>query len=289
MVVIASREGMFANRVIHFANIYAFCKANNVKLHHLHFRDYISYFPELKRERSVSIAGNGLIFRWANQVFLVFIKVFIKLGIRNLGFLELIHYECFEQNAPIINLDEGHFAKKAKRKILVLYGWLFRAPKHFTREEPEIRKVFSLPKEDRETANVIIGEIRKDFEIVVGVHVRRGDYIWFEKGRWYYENEVYKDKMMCLYHQFVSKNKKVAFVICSNEAVNLTEFDPLPVFNYQKGFAIDFLLLSLTDYIIGPPSTFSALASYWGKRPLQHIATKEDILRLSSFKIVERP
>jgi hypothetical protein len=60
----------------------------------------------------------------------------------------------------------------------------------------------------------------------------------------------------------------VAFLVCSNEPVApLLSLEGLKVFE-GPGTAIgDLYALAGCDKLMGPPSTFSLWASYWGGRP----------------------
>ena len=119
--------------------------------------------------------------------------------------------------------------------------------------------MFLIRESDNSIAEGLVDKIRHDYSVVVGVHIRRGDYKWFENGRWYYEDGVYQEKMMCLKNDL---HKKVGFIICSNEEVRIKRGKEIGVFEFKKSFIIDFLLLAKSDYIIGPPSTFFHLCFF---------------------------
>ena len=282
MVVISSKEGQFANRVLHTAHVLSFCKSHNVRLVHPFFKEYLDYFPRLKSERLVLFTHRFRVINFFSKLFLLLVRVLLKLKIYNLGFLEILFYERYEQGAPVFNLSDHQVIRKAKRKILVLYGWLFRAENDFSIQESYIRKVFLVRESENNVAENLIDEIRHEYSVLVGVHVRRGDYKWFENGRWYYEDEVYEEKMMYLKNDL---HKKVGFIICSNEEVKIKLGEEIGVFQFKKSFIIDFLLLAKSDYIIGPPSTFSTFASFYGNVPIQFIDTKDKCLTLPSFRV----
>ena len=48
----------------------------------------------------------------------------------------------------------------------------------------------------------------------------------------------------------------------------------------------DLYALSLCDYILGPPSTFSMWASFYGKKPLRIVSYKDEAISLHEFKII---
>ena len=63
----------------------------------------------------------------------------------------------------------------------------------------------------------------------------------------------------------------MAFLICSDEPQHGGDFARMNV-HFGTGHAIeDLYALARCDYLIGPPSTFSAWASFYGKVPLYFI------------------
>lgn len=287
MIIIGSKEGQFANRVLHFAHILSFCKANNITLYHPFFREYSPYFPNLHAESLVCFPSGNIFSRWCWKLLIFFVRVLLKFKIYNLGFFEIIYYDRYDQEAPVFNLSEEKIKKKAKKKILVFYGWLFRDRENFDRLEPYIKKMFSVKEIYNAQASRLLDEVKKDCSTVVGVHIRRGDYKRFENGRWYFEDEVYLEKMQVINAQLQQTNGKTAFLLCSNEQLELQKFCDLQVYNFQDDFIIDFLLLAKSDYIIGPPSTFSALASFYGNKPLQFIPDKEHQPDITQFAVCQ--
>jgi hypothetical protein len=286
MVIIASKEGQFANRVLHFQNIFSFCKVNRLTLYHAHFSEFQHYFPALKNERGLNILEEKGLAGWLRKALLFLVKALIRFKIYNLGFLEIIYYDRYDQGAPIYNLDNPELARKARRKILVLYGWLFRSPENLKKEEAVIKKAFELRSDLADTARKYLNEFRQQHNTIVGVHIRRGDYKNFENGRWFYDNEVYRSQMLSV-RDILSDNSEPLFLICSNEHPDQEDFQPLTVTQVKDHFLVDFLLLTMCDRIIGPPSTFSALASWWGNVPLQFIQERNTVLNSNSFQVVE--
>lgn len=121
----------------------------------------------------------------------------------------------------------------------------------------------------------------KNYDIKVGVHIRRGDYRGWNNGKYYYDDEVYNDKIEQFANLF--KNKKILFILFSNEKVTLK---PKQDYIISKcSWHEDHYLLSLCDYIIGAPSTFTIWASFIGNVPLMHIYDKNDKVDFDSFNV----
>ncbi|MBL0355786.1 MAG: alpha-1,2-fucosyltransferase [Chitinophagaceae bacterium] len=132
--------------------------------------------------------------------------------------------------------------------------------------------------------NAVINDARAAADVVIGVHIRRGDYIRYEAGIWYYEDDVYAEKMLQVQEQFATAGKTCAFVIAAIESIDKSHFPPaLKIFTGQRHFVTDMYSLAACDAIIGPPSTFSLWAAFYGKIPLAYIYKKDDFVQIGCY------
>lgn len=111
-----------------------------------------------------------------------------------------------------------------------------------------------------EEYNKFLKENIKNQEVVIGVHIRRGDYKFFENGKYYYSDREYSKWMQYLYQS----NPNVVFLLCGNEKVDEQQYVNLPVYFMNGSASEDLYCLSRCDYIMGPPSSFSRWAAYMG-------------------------
>ncbi|MBR2359143.1 MAG: hypothetical protein IKJ42_07915 [Bacteroidaceae bacterium] len=121
--------------------------------------------------------------------------------------------------------------------------------------------------------------------VTVGVHIRGGDYRTYLKGRYFYEPEVYRKYMVQINELLEPTNKQVRFLICTNETFDPVIFKGLNIL-YQQGndILVDLYGLSCCDYLMGPPSTFSQWASFYGKVPLKLLYSPNETFSLQDFK-----
>ena len=125
---------------------------------------------------------------------------------------------------------------------------------------------------------------RKTASILIGVHIRRGDYRTYRNGKYFYDLETYKKQMQHLAALLEDKNP--LFFICSDESVDLKSFGGLQVIENKNGNATeDLYLLTTCDYLIAPPSTFSKWASFYGDVPLYVLDDATHYPTLDAFEV----
>lgn len=168
-----------------------------------------------------------------------------------------------------------------KRRKHFVDGWALR---HDIEDSclDEVKELF------RPNDNVIkdvqsaFAERRKQNLLIIGIHIRRGDYKTWHNGDYYYEFKEYANICRRVLKQF---NCDASFFIASNESLNIGDFQNIPIFQVKGSVAHDLYALSCCDYIIGPPSSFSRWASFVGKVPIHFLLNKcEDEL---NFRVVK--
>lgn len=159
--------------------------------------------------------------------------------------------------------------------------------RYLIQTKKQLQHIFQPRQEIKEKAENLITDIRKKADIVVGVHIRLGDYKTFFDGRFYYSLEEYHQFMLRikeLYHA-----QKVAFFISSNESFSIEQFEGCECYRFGKepsGDILDLYTLSLCDRILGPWSTYSRWASFIGEVRLCFIKDKNQEFEDASFSIV---
>lgn len=144
-----------------------------------------------------------------------------------------------------------------------------------------IREYFRFKEEVLDAIKVKFDSVNSNRYTTVGVHIRRGDYKSFHGGEWYYDDEQYS---MLLSKFKNSIEKDILFYICSNEKIELDFYRKkgLNVVRVGNTSIEDLGILSLCDFIIGPPSTYSFWASMLGMNKRYIV---EDIKK--SFSILD--
>ena len=138
-------------------------------------------------------------------------------------------------------------------------------------------------------AEGLTAEMRQTTDLVIGVHIRRGDYATWNDGHFFYELEDYHQFMLRIQHLYAGR--RVSFFISSNENFSLDLFEGCECRRFGRetsGAILDLYTLSLCDRNIGPFSSYSRWASFIGEVPLCFLETKEQQFSENHFsKIVD--
>jgi len=189
-----------------------------------------------------------------------------------------------DDRAGTFDLNEPHFVAAARQQVLLLHGWCFRDRPSFLKHAALIRQLFALVPVHRQAVDALISTCRHTAEVLVGVHIRRGDYATFADGQYYYDNQQYANFLRQLLPQW-SSSIRVEFLLCSDEALDLSVFAGLPVHCASGHFVEDLYALADCDYVLGPPSSFSMWASFYGQTPLYHVHTPTQPIVLADFAV----
>jgi len=189
--------------------------------------------------------------------------------------------------ANSVTLSDPRFLSLAQSRNLFCRGYYFRDSDDVIKHTDAIRAYFvPVDKYLHKIENTML-RIRNSGAKVIGVHIRQGDYVGYKEGQWYFETLFYVKVMHDLRRLF-GKQQKVMFLICSDAQQNGDNFKG---FHYyiSMGKAIeDLYLLSMCDYIVGPPSSFSRWASFYGNVPLGLLLSKNTQLVFNRFKVNDR-
>lgn len=139
--------------------------------------------------------------------------------------------------------------------------------------------------ETQEKINLRINGYRKDTsDILIGVHMRRGDYRTWNNGIFFYSDEKWNNmfQQMVRFPEF--KGYHLKFLLFSNEQIQRENFEDKLDIDIVDGTGIeDLFALSMCDFIIGPPSTFSWMANYIGRNKYYVVYDPEKRMQYEYF------
>ena len=150
-----------------------------------------------------------------------------------------------------------------RRRAVRFEGWDFCSRRAILESRERIRQVFSPGSRTTETVRERVASFRNRSRVVVGVHIRWGDYRGTER---YFDLGQYLESMEQL--RVILSPKVVVFLIFSHENLPAGSL-PSGCFICSSESALeDMYSLAECDFILGPPSTFSMWASFYGGKPL---------------------
>ena len=279
MVIIAFKSGRLANRLFAFSHFIANAIEYNYRLLNPTFYEYCKYFSST---RSDDFGG----YQIAVKPYLYpLLRVLVPRLIRRCKNSALHHFFEIQYELTPFDLNDKEFLTQTRGKTTITYGWNFRDYKNFGKHSETIRKFFALTSPYHENVDSIIKRCKRETDILIGVHMRRGDYKMWEKGIYYYDDGVYYEKMVQLKGHFRESGKRVSFLLCSNEEINKNNFEGLDITLGLNHPVEDLYSLSRCDYIIGPPSTYSMWASFYGKVPALEIVSRNQAIDVKCFRL----
>ena len=292
---IALRCGRLANRMVLFANLIAFAEEHGCRLVNFTFHSYADLFtatrrdfycqfpPALKRSFWDVLPPLGRLLRRLRLPYQL-VRYASRLNERFAPFGKRVVTVRESAGQPSTPLDDpGLLARVHGARTVFFYGWNFRSPELVRRHAENIRAYFQPVDEIAAASRGAVARMRSQAEIVVGVHIRHGDYRTWKNGQYCYPVEQYALWMHALAAQF--PGRRVAFLVASDEPRTLEEFPGLTTGFCPGSPVADIYALAGCDYIIGPPSTYSQWASFHGNKPLRQLQSRDASVALDSFSV----
>ena len=269
-IIIKCEYGQLGNRLHTHANAIAWCLENNYNLLNLSFRPFAQYFKTINgRPINILIQKNDILSYFFS--FLLIQNIFSKICMSDKW---LNHLTQFIQ---VIQCDEDHEFSEDKlnrtirhcKKLVVVKAWNLNFSNNLINHERKIRQILSSTCATNKVASDFINNLKLKYDIIIGVHARRGDYKEYLSGRHYHSWQRYKEWILQAKKLFEKNGvKKTGFVLCSDDKLDESFFLSLPVyFLPKKEIYTDIITLSLCHYNIGPPSSFGTWVSWYGKVP----------------------
>ena len=182
------------------------------------------------------------------------------------------------------SLDRPEVTELVRRaSVVFVHGFNFESAGCVQRHAEKIRRYFRPIEEHQRASRGQVEQLRRDADVVVGVHIRHGDYREWRGGKYFFPTSRYAAWMQEMGDQF--PGKKVSFLVCSNEPRQPEEFPGLRVGFGTNSSLIDLYALAQCDYIAGPPSTFTKWASFYGHKPLLHLGNSQSRPERERFRV----
>lgn len=254
-------KGRMANNMLQYGHVYAWGREHGRKTMSMRFAYKYPWFHICDT-------------RYHHFLTYVFAKYAAKWGI-----IPTVSFE--EEDTDYSQAEQQMLTKK----MLMVTGWYAHWYELFLKYKSEILNLFAFKENVTKSVDARLNEMPAA-DLWLGVHIRRGDYRTWNNGKYFYSDEQY---LHCI-RQFLAlhPDQRIVVFICGNDnALDKEKFirelaGTIVIFPAGNP-AEDMYLLSRCHYLIGPPSTFTLVASMYRNVPLYWIMDVEKPLQEDCF------
>jgi hypothetical protein len=288
MIILAGQPGQLGNSLFLFAHFIAFSvEKSDPKRQSLinpSFNQYSDYFE--------STIGN-LLCHFPRHDHTFFKSSFFKKAVYNLCFfsartIDKLRIKNRLVKCIYINFDQTYNLQinddNFKGRLIFIQGWEFRCPEYFKKHSDSIKDFFKLTKFHQENIDQLISPVKKKCDLLIGIHIRHGDYKTHEGGKYYYSTDQYKEIMERASALF--PKRKITFLVCGNSKESLDSFSGVNIIKGTNHEVEDLYAFAKCNYLIGPPSTYTIWASFYGDVPLYQVHDPKSAFTVNDFKLV---
>ena len=180
-------------------------------------------------------------------------------------------------------LDQEPFlSEERETRFLFVIGWSFRTREAVSKHKGLIKKIFTPVARHRDAVSHLVERARAGADHLVGIHIRQTDYKNFANGKYFYPLSVYRRVMNEIASQLAGKTR---FLLCSDAPLDLQAFAGLDIILATGHPVEDNYALAACDFIAGPPSTYTAWASFYGNVPKFFITSPDAHAGIGTFDI----
>jgi hypothetical protein len=271
MIIISNKPGQLGNLLFIYANFLAYGIENNASIVNPSFYQYRAYFTSTS---GFSFHRNKLVY----SACYVICRALFRLKVKT-RFMNVMSLDWGEE----VDLEK---ATELKSTVCFVQGWLYRSDRLLAKHRETIKTFFKPSVALKDQLDNFFGPKFSSTELIIGIHIRRGDYKIFENGAYYYSTQTYAAIIKQL--SILFKDKNPHFLICSNERIDLPDEDMtgIKITSAPNHELLDMYSLARCHYIVGPPSTYSMWASFYGNKPLYMIKDPSKTISLVDFNEV---
>lgn len=288
-IVLQHDGGELGNQLWNYASIYAYCIERGYACENWSFFEYAHYFK--------NVAPRGMFLRaffltpfmcyekrrsaYRTQLWRRFYKLFVVSAIEALHKSEIVYSRVAENDLYYLppTAPASPPLASLERSAQTIYfsfvsGGVFRNPEGLKKHHAAVVNYFAPAPQIADRVHAFIEPLRSRYKVLIGVHIRQGDYVRFKGGRF----QIRQERVREILDEYLREKKhipeEVCFIIASDGAIESAPFRGLNIQASHHNAGEDIFTLSLCDAIIGSDSTFGNFASYLGNTP--HIVMKNE-------------
>ena len=264
-MIFAKDKGRMCNNILQFGHCYAWAREHGLTAVSMRF---CYKYPGFRIRR---VRGhNYLTYLWA------------KYG-SAMGLVPVVSFDDPAEDAASVSAKLARLEKAARRLPgAVMAGWQVRHYDLFLKYRDEIVSLF-------EFADPAPRE-RRDDEVVLGLHIRRGDYDRWHDGKYFFTDDHYARAVRHFAALVSPSGRRVRVVLATNDrGLDAAAFarslgDAVSAVEGPADSPVaDLRALSQCDYIMGPPSTFSLVGAMYRDVPIRFMTAPEEPFTLDDF------
>jgi hypothetical protein len=290
MVIIGNKSGQLGNRLFVYAHFIANAMELGYQVSNPSFYDYSQYFASLREDffcrypsRKSSLKSNKFLQGAYFAILTKSISLAKKTGCGLFG-CDMLKTATMGHDGDNHQLSSSEFIKAREgARHLMVKGWAFRDEPNLIKHAEEVRRFFAPAAEHAANVSRLMAQARKGCDLLVGVHIRQGDYRTWLGGKHFYETREYADIMKS--YLALAGGKRVRFLICSNAVQDERLFEGVHYILGNNHQLEDLYAFAQCDYLIGPPSTYTMWASFYGSVPLFTVLSTAEPVTDDGFKI----
>jgi len=268
MIIYLNQKGRLGHQLIHLLVLEAYALKYNKNFYYKSFSKKYKGFFEIKNTKNIP-----------TQVFSYW---FIKIIYTILRSLKIKSFKIcsFYFFINTDNQDKVIYHKEIEKLFSVSYPYvitdfMLSDVDIFMQYADEIGNMIDVTGNIKNKTNILFKNIRKHFKTTIAIHIRHTDFKTFVNGAYYFSTNEYR-KVLDRFIKVLNLNKKdTAVIICSDEILDISDFENYHTFYEKRSPIEDFSILKEVDYIISTKSLFGLCANILGNNFLYQVTNPE--------------
>jgi len=263
-IIALYNPGRLANQLWLATSLYAYCLEKGYEYNNYVFYPYYNYYGH----RSGNWFIDKILVKLPSKLGIVVYRVWAQC-IRILNKKRILYDRKKEFLLPPTDviekfcLEELNKVDRTKTDRFYFWGWVFRNPVGLEKYRSEIKKYFWPIEKYAIQINDCITKAKASGKVLVGVHIRQGDFKTWQGGIYYFSIEEVRE----ILDDFLASRKEphnYIFLICSDEKIDEKVFVGINYIIGPGNLISDLYSLAGCQVIFGPGGTFSPWAAYYG-------------------------
>ena len=270
-VILRSGGGELANQLWNYASVFAAALHVGARTENPSFFEYHAHFELLpgesfltkllslpfrgktrRRGHLVNRAARALYGAWARMV-------------RALHPQQLVSSENQESRVSYLPPSDG--IALPPDETLYFEGWLFRNPEGMTRHRVRLLEAFRPNARTRARLEALERELSADGRVLMGIHLRQGDYRTFKGGKYLLSPGRMREATDEYLRERRMSPADVRLFVASDGPVPEDVFSGYDFHVSREDAVTDLFMLARTSVILGSDSSFGHFASWYGDIP----------------------